>query len=287
MNKIFENILMLPKKTKVFGSIFSTIDEKEISTESLIQQKHYDKVYEQYSCALKLPQTQEYMKYMDTKFLNLTQVNSNGSILEICCGEGEALKLIEKVKCYVGIDISIKMLEKAVQLHQERDNIIFLHADALDLPILENSVDTVIILGGIHHVPNRVQLFQECFRVLKPGGKFIFREPASDWFFWKFLRKIIYRLSPGLDHQTERPLTYSETVPLLNQIGFKNVIYQNYTFIGFCLFMNADILRFNTIFKYIPGIRGFVRWVAKFDEYITENKFFKNIGLQVIGIAKK
>jgi SAM-dependent methyltransferase len=287
IHKGLSEIFDLPLGYKIHGNIISTIDGSDLCQESLQQQQHYDKVHQDYTEALRLPHTQEYMNYMDQKFLDSFQVNATDSILEICCGEGEALKILDTFSCYIGIDISLKMLEAADQLHAGRSNIRFVHADALRLPVKDNSVDTVIMLGGIHHVPDRRKLFQECFRVLKPGGTFVFREPASDWFLWKGIRDIIYKLSPGLDYETERPLTRSETVPLLEEMGFSAIVYNNYTFLGFCLFMNADILKFNKVFKHIPGIRTLVKFVARFDEYITNLRAFKRVGLQVIGIAHK
>jgi hypothetical protein len=56
-------------------------------------------------------------------------------------------------------------------------------------------------------------LFREVARILKPGGRFYFREPVSDFWPWHMLRRVIYRISPSLDHLTERPLRYDETAP--------------------------------------------------------------------------
>ena len=77
------------------------------------------------------------------------------------------------------------------------------------------SFDHACIFGGIHHVNDRMALFSEIHRILEPGGRLLYREPVSDFFVWQALRSVIYRLSPALDHKTERPLTYEETVPLL------------------------------------------------------------------------
>jgi ubiquinone/menaquinone biosynthesis C-methylase UbiE len=269
-------------------NLMSSSFKQNLSNESATQQVHYDRVYHEYTESLDLPHTQEYLKYMDNKFLEFIGKESLGNVAEICCGTGEALKLTSKQYIYaIGIDISNKMLEIAADNFSENQNVLFIHGDALDLPIKNNSLDTVMMFGGIHHVNNRAKLFEEIFRILKPGGNFFYREPASDCFLWKLIRKIIYRFSSGLDHLTERPLTYEETVPLLEETNFINCKYINYTFIGFCIFMNSDILKFNKIFKFFPFIKPIVRLFSNFDDYITSRNCFNRIGLQVMGAAQK
>ena len=51
--------------------------------------------------------------------------------------------------------------------------------------------------------------------------------------------------------------------------------------------MNSDVLIFNRIFKFIPGIKKIVQRSAKFDDFVIRLKPFKKAGLQVIGVARK
>jgi SAM-dependent methyltransferase len=282
----FEDLILLKTQPIVENGVLKT-SQDPVCEDSQIQMRHYNSIYEEYSNALTLPHTEEYMRYMDDKLISCIEKDHLGDVAEICCGTGEALKLFShKIGRGVGIDISQKMLELAVK-NNNQEKLLFMQGDALNLPLQDNKFDHVIMLGGIHHVNNREKLFSEVYRILKPGGRFVFREPASDWFFWKFLRKIIYRLSSGLDHKTEAPLTFNETVPLLENSGFSDILYMNYTFLGFVLFMNADVLKVNKIFKYIPGIKKIVKQIAKFDDFFVNIKMFKRLGLQVIGIAHK
>ena len=155
------------------------------------------------------------------------------------------------------------------------------------LPLADDSFDSVVMLGGIHHVPDREALFQQVFRVLAPGGSFVWREPVNDFWLWKLLRGIVYRLSPILDHETERPLTYDETVPVLEKAGFTVEQWRTYGFFGFCLFMNSDVLFFNRLFRFIPGIRGITRASARFDDWCTRLPGMQRAGLQVVGKSTK
>jgi hypothetical protein len=123
--------------------------------------------------------------------------------------------------------------------------------------------------------------------VLKPGGRLIFREPTSDFVLWRAVRAVVYRLSPMLDAATERPLIYAETVPVLQQAGFCSELYETHGFLGFCLFMNSDVLIFNRLFRFIPGIRALVRSAVRLDRLLLRASPLRFAGLQVIGVAVK
>jgi SAM-dependent methyltransferase len=187
---------------------------------------------------------------------------------------------------YVGVDVSEKMLQVAHSSH-DRFNALFVQADATCSPLATESIDTVVMLGGIHHVPARAKLFAEIFRVLKPGGRFLYREPVSDFWLWRAMRAVIYRLSPMLDHATERPLLYEETVPVLEQSGLRSLRYDTHGLLGFCLFMNSDVLLFNRIFRFVPGIRAITRAFVRMDQTLLALPPLRRAGLQVIGIAQK
>jgi ubiquinone/menaquinone biosynthesis C-methylase UbiE len=68
-----------------------------------------------------------------------------------------------------GIDLSRQMV-KIARCHAEGvDNARFVFGNAARLPFQDNSIDLVISTGALHHwkVPRLV--FDECYRVLKPG----------------------------------------------------------------------------------------------------------------------
>ena len=143
------------------------------------------------------------------------------------------------------------------------------------------------MFGGIHHVSDRDGLFREVFRILKPGGQFHWREPVSDFFLWRGIRALIYRYSPHLDHETERPLLYDETEPPLRRAGFILERWDTCGFLGFCIFMNSDVLVFNRLFRWIPGIRGITTRAARFDDFVLKLPGLSRAGTQVIGSARR
>jgi ubiquinone/menaquinone biosynthesis C-methylase UbiE len=257
------------------------------SADALIQQKHYDKIADAYAENLQYPHTMEYMSYLDGALRELVDKEKLGICAEICCGTGEAFALFHgAIGTGLGVDVSLSMLQKG-RVALDKPQLHFIQGDATQLPLANDCVDSVLMLGGIHHVPDREALFKQLFRVLKPGGVFIWREPVSDFWLWRVLRSIVYRLSPILDHATERPLLYDETVPVLEGAGFSVEEWSTYGFFGFCIFMNSDVLFFNRLFRFIPGIRGMTRAFARFDDWCTRLPGMKRSGLQVIGMAVK
>jgi SAM-dependent methyltransferase len=51
-------------------------------------------------------------------------------------------------------------------------------ADAARLPFADGSVANIILFDVLHHIEFPVRFFDEAARVLKPGGRIIFSEPA-------------------------------------------------------------------------------------------------------------
>ncbi len=257
------------------------------SADAIRQRRHYDQVAALYLENLAYPHTEEYNAYLDRVFLDIVSDGPLGSCVELCCGQGEALSLMApRVEDGIGLDVSVSMLEAAAA-DSRLTRFTFIQGDATSLPFHDGSVDRVFMFGGIHHVSNRQALFGEIFRVLRPGGEFYFREPVSDFFLWRALRAVIYRLSPNLDHETERPLLYEETQPPLQEAGLSLECWRTCGFLGFCLLMNSDVLVFNRLFRFVPGIRAMTRWIAKIDDAILRIPFMRNAGLQVVGRAVK
>lgn len=267
------------------GIVSFVTDQQLIS--SRVQSEHYDRNSTQYFENLKFAHTEEYASYLDNELCSVLGDQDLGVVAEPCCGTGEVAHVFAKrYSQLIGVDVSIRMLGLAVKNPHSHDAL-YVHGDATTLPLADGSCDSVVMIGGIHHVPDRERLFQEVYRVLKPGGRFLFREPLNDFWLWRLIRAVIYRLSPALDYDTECPIRYRETVPLLNKVGLEVATWKPVGFAGFCLFMNSDVLVVNRLFRFFPGIRTLVRMSTKFDRFITSRRFFRNMGLLVVCLARK
>jgi ubiquinone/menaquinone biosynthesis C-methylase UbiE len=96
----------------------------------------------------------------------------NKKVLDIGCGTGIVLNYFQ-IKEYLGIDISPKMIEVAVDKYP---NNFFMVGDMeqLVLSIPSNSFDSIICLfGPLSYAINPVDLLQEFYRILTPGGSLV------------------------------------------------------------------------------------------------------------------
>jgi len=261
--------------------------ESFLSSDAERQRDHYDRIAAAYVEHLDYPHTEVYTDYLDRALYEAIGSRDLGVTAELCCGRGEALRLLsDRIREGIGVDISEEMLNAAIH-EGVRDTWALVQGDATKVPLADESVDSVVMLGGIHHVNDRDGLFREIARILKPGGRFYWREPVSDFLLWRGLRALIYRLSPALDHETERPLRYIETRQPLDDAGLTLDHWRTYGYAGFCLFMNSDVLVFNRLFRFLPGIRALTRFSVWVDDVLARTPGMRMRGLQVVGVASK
>lgn len=258
-----------------------------LSGDAKVQQVHYDAIAKAYTANLGYPHTEEYLAYLDRKLDMVIGDRPLGTLAELCCGRGEAIQLLKtRYDAAIGVDISQNMLDIGRAETPDR-NVAFVQGDATRTPLAAQSFDTVIMLGGIHHINDRPALFAEVNRILKPGGRFLWREPVDDFWLWRAIRKLIYRLSPFLDHLTERPLRHNDTISELQAAGLNPEEWNTFGFFGFCLLMNSDVLVFNRLFQFLPGIRFLTRLSTRIDDMTTRLPGLRRNGLIVVGSARK
>lgn len=259
--------------------------ETQNTEEVARQQTHYNNIAQVYVANLGYPHTKEYLAYLDRCLFDVMGTECLGDMAELCCGHGEAIELLKgQYRRAFGVDISPAMLRVAADRHRDKPCAL-LQADVTRLPLADACVDAVVMLGGIHHVPDRVGLYSEVFRILRPGGRFIWREPVNDFLVWRWLRAIVYRVSPTLDHLTEAPLRFGDTRADLSRAGLKLADWRPAGFIGFCLFMNSDVMVFNRLFRFVPGIRAITRAFARADDWVVRLRQLRSLGLVVVGQA--
>lgn len=70
--------------------------------------------------------------------------------------------------------------------------------DRIDLPA--SSVDCIISLAGLHHLPDRAAFFREAFRILTPGGSHCVADVMVDTGVARFLNEFVDRCN-SMGHQ--------------------------------------------------------------------------------------
>jgi SAM-dependent methyltransferase len=84
-----------------------------------------------------------------------------------------AVQMVGRSGKVIGVDMTPEMREKsrsnAAQLGM--DNVEFRDGLAEDLPVADSSVDVVVSNGVINLCPDKLRVYREIYRVLKPGGK--------------------------------------------------------------------------------------------------------------------
>jgi demethylmenaquinone methyltransferase/2-methoxy-6-polyprenyl-1,4-benzoquinol methylase len=104
------------------------------------------------------------------------------TVLDVCCGTGEvALRLSRGGARVVGIDFTPEMLRLAEQKRGRRTlpqagPLIFVHGDAIALPVAAGGADLVTIAFGIRNVVDRAAGLAEMARALKPGARLLILE---------------------------------------------------------------------------------------------------------------
>ncbi len=165
------------------------------------------------------------------------------SILETACGTGQVTRLLRKQLPGAKItatDLNAGMLELATKIINPEDKIEWFIADAMELPFDENTFDAVICQFGMMFVPDKQKAVNEAYRVLKPGGRFVFST-------WDSIEKsIITEISRDVlnSYFKDKPADFysvpfsmfspEENEMLLENAGFKNASVENIKYTGDC-----------------------------------------------------
>lgn len=115
-------------------------------------------------------------------FIDLLEISPTFNVLEVGSGSGgPAIFLAETAGCRItGIDINEFGVNNANALAKQRNlerRVRFQRADVSEpLPFDGNQFDAIISNDAMCHIPRRLEVLKECFRVLKPGGKMLFTD---------------------------------------------------------------------------------------------------------------
>jgi demethylmenaquinone methyltransferase/2-methoxy-6-polyprenyl-1,4-benzoquinol methylase len=173
------------------------------------------------------------------------------AVLDLCCGTGDmALALLRhrakdgREAPLLAVDFSHEMLVRGKQKFAPH-NIVAIEADALHLPIADNSLDLVTSAFGFRNLANYDEGLRELYRVLRPGGQIGIldcNQPEGlvgamyDLYFKKILPKVggvisgdakAYQYLPASVERFPRPARMLE---MIRAAGYEDARWTGYTF---------------------------------------------------------
>ncbi|MFH0931333.1 MAG: arsenite methyltransferase, partial [Candidatus Zixiibacteriota bacterium] len=107
----------------------------------------------------------------------LASLKKGEIVLDLGSGAGFdcflASRRVGKKGKVIGVDMTPEMVEKARENAEKGnyDNVEFRLGEIENLPVADNSMDVIISNCVINLSPDKSRVFQEAFRVLKPGGR--------------------------------------------------------------------------------------------------------------------
>ncbi len=215
------------------------------------------------------------------KFDNFYKDCSQKVVLDYGCGKGiDSLKLLKSGAIVYGIDIAENYIDETIKLTKSNgfsDNSFrFQVMDAHKLEFEENKFDLVIGNGILHHLDKMVAI-DAIYKVLKPGGRLVFKEPLAD----NPLLKIFRFLTPKARTVDEEPFSRKD----LNQIIDHNLWETEDMF--FCGIINAPIAMITSVLmpKFPKNI--FLKIGDYFESKINKVAFFQSWNQYVLINLKK
>ncbi len=123
--------------------------------------------------------SKEQLLRLKTRYFFASKYSMGKDVLEVACGTGPGLGVLEKVSnTIVAGDYSHSLVSIASTYYKDR--VPLLRFDAHYLPFKDNSFDVVICYEAIYYFKEPEIFVQECLRLLRQGGYIIFCNPNKD-----------------------------------------------------------------------------------------------------------
>ena len=133
-----------------------------------------------------------------------TAVRSGDRVIDVACGSGklaaELARAAGPTGHVLGVDLSPGMIEVARRTQPAMAQLDFIVANALALPVADDSFDAATIAFGLRNLADYEAGFRELARVVRPGGRVVCLElslPRPAW--WgRLFHAVFRRVSPLL-----------------------------------------------------------------------------------------
>lgn len=219
-----------------------------------------------------------FQTYWNNRLISLCSNGDKSCALDFGCGNGILLPdLVKSFKTVYGLDISFKMLKSNKEYWKDSKGAIV--GDGNCLPFKENSFDSVVCRGVIHHIPNIDLTLNEVHRILKKGGVFVFSEPCNDSVIIQLARKIMYKKSKSFD-EDDKAFLQKELETIINRNG--NFSIEKIERFGFIAYTLAGFPDHISILKFIPFNKTLTMFLVACDRMLAKTPFVKRQSLHII-----
>ncbi len=146
---------------------------------------------------------------------------------------------------YAGFDYSDRVINSLRAARPELDVVV---ADVTRHRPEPASVDVVILLGGLHHVPDHAEaVVRTMTGALRPDGYFISLEPTQGNPLFGAVRRLIYGANDIFDAQSERAFDLPRLYALFEDAGLRLVDRMHPGLLSYVMYYNPDAFPFLNI----------------------------------------
>lgn len=155
----------------------------------------------------------------------LASLKEGDTYLDLGSGAGIdcflAAERVGKTGKVIGVDMTPEMIDRARENAKKSgyENVEFRLGEIEHLPVADNSVDVITSNCVINLSPDKKAVFQDAFRVLKPGGKLM----ISDIVILKELPKAVLQSVEAYVSCVSGAMLKDEYFKLVEEAGFENV----------------------------------------------------------------
>lgn len=104
----------------------------------------------------------------------IVQLLELGDVLDVASGDGVLAELLaprsRSIHC---LDISQRVVDAGKERLRNYSNVSFAAGDMHELPVADASFDTVLLMHALTYTNNPQKVFNEAYRVLRPGGRLL------------------------------------------------------------------------------------------------------------------
>ena len=151
-------------------------------------------------------------------------IERDTEVLDLCCGAGQTTQFLLQSSHHVtGLDVSPVALQRAAQNVPQAQ---YVQGLAQEMPFPDGRFDLVHTSAALHEMNREElqQIFQEVYRILKPGGIFAFIDfhKPTHWLFWPPLALFLVLF----ETETAWQLLEADLLNQLEAVGFKVLHHQ-------------------------------------------------------------